>query len=233
VRHNSRPLLLGHRGARPLSDIGAGAEEIPAENTLAAFDYALAKGCDGFEFDVRFTRDRRSVLCHDPQLDGKEISVSDYPDLLRFCNALACLEDVLARFGATAYLDIEVKGGGNEEAVVAALQASPPRRGHVVSSFFPDVLLRLHQLDPSLPLGFICDRREHVKLWMELPISVFIPQHTLVSQEMIGEVHRRGLKLFAWTVNHESGLLRLAKWDVDGLISDDPALLRHTFPQSA
>jgi glycerophosphoryl diester phosphodiesterase len=68
---------------------------------------------------------------------------------------------------------------------------------------------------------------------MELPISVFIPQHTLVSQEMIGEVHRRGLKLFAWTVNHESGLLRLAKWDVDGLISDDPALLRHTFPQSA
>ncbi len=36
----TRPLLLGHRGAR--------SEKSPPENTFAAFDFALASGCDGF-----------------------------------------------------------------------------------------------------------------------------------------------------------------------------------------
>ncbi len=205
---------------------------LPAENTIAAFEYALANGCDGIEFDVRFTRDGRAVVCHDPQLDGKEISATDYSDLLRGRKELACLEDVLARFGDTAYLDIEVKVGGNEEAVVAALRASPPRR-YVISSFFPDVLLRLNRLDPSLPLGFLCEGSDYVKLWTELPIAVFIPQHELVSQEMIDAVHQHGLQLFTWTVNQRADLLRLAAWGVDGLISDDPALLARTFPRSA
>ena len=136
---------------------------------------------------------------------------------------------MLHRFASTAYLDIELKVGGNEEVVVAALRASPPQRGYVVSSFFPSVLLRLKQLDSSLPLGFLCDRPEYVRLWTELPIAVFIPQYELVSQEMIDDAHRRGLKLFTWTVNQESDLLRLADCGVDGLISDDPALLSRTF----
>ena len=222
----SRPLLLGHRGVRPLERrLHAGSEDPPAENTLAAFEYALAHGCDGFEFDVRFTRDGRAVVCHDPQLDGKEISATGYSDLLRDGKDLACLEEVLARFGDKAYLDLEVKVGGHEEQVLAALRAKPPSRGHVVSSFYPGILLRLRQLDAALPLGFICERPEYVKAWRELPILVFIPQHKLVSQNMIDEVHRRGVKLFTWTVNQESDLLRLAGWGVDGLISDDPALL--------
>jgi glycerophosphoryl diester phosphodiesterase len=228
----SRPLLLGHRGVRPLPPAGARAESLPAENTIAAFDYALANGCDGIEFDVRFTRDGRAVACHDPQLDGKEISATDYSDLLRGRKNLACLEDVLARFGDAAYLDVEVKVGGNEEAVVAGLRARPPRR-YVVSSFFPDVLLRLNRLDPSVPLGFLCDRSKYVKFWNELPIAVFIPQYELVSQEMIDAAHRRGLQLFTWTVNQRADLFRLAAWGVDGLICDDPALLARTFPRSA
>ncbi len=60
----ARPLLLGHRGARRAAP----------ENTLEAFDLALAHGCDGFEFDVRMTRDGRCVICHDPRLRGREIA---------------------------------------------------------------------------------------------------------------------------------------------------------------
>jgi glycerophosphoryl diester phosphodiesterase len=211
---------------------GAHAEALPAENTIAAFEYAIANGCDGIEFDVRFTRDGRAVACHDPQLDGKEISATDYSDLLSGRKELACLEEVLVRFGDTAYLDVEVKVGCNETAVVAALRARPPRR-YVISSFFPDVLLRLNRLDLSLRLGFLCDRSEYVELCSELPIAAFIPQYELVSQEMMDDAHQRGLKVFTWTVNQRADLLRLAAWGVDGLICDDPALLSRTFPRSA
>ncbi len=230
------PLLLGHRGARKvrrswvpqvsrLSRPGhshSSCDPVPAENTIAAFDYALANGCDGFEFDVRYTRDGRCVLCHDPKYNGKELATTDYCD---FGDSLPCLDKILARFATLAYLDIELKVAGNEEALAAALRGAPPQRGYIVSSFLPVVLLRLHEIDPSLPLGYICKDPEEAKRWTELPISAFVPHHSLVSRQLIQEVHARGSKLLTWTVNQQRELLRLSSWGVDGLISDDPKLL--------
>jgi glycerophosphoryl diester phosphodiesterase len=231
---NSRPLLLGHRGVRPLPCLGLRWRKpgLPAENTIAAFDYAMANGCDGFEFDVRHTRDRRSVLSHDPKLNRKQVAISDYAGLERRGGYnLPCLEEVLTRFGATAYLDIELKVTGNEEGVVAALRANPPLRGYVVSSFLPEVLLQLRALDASLPLGFICEHPEQALGWSDLPITVFIPHSSLVSQRLIDEVHAREMKVFTWTVNHAPDLVRLANWGVDAVVSDDPRLLARTFPR--
>jgi glycerophosphoryl diester phosphodiesterase len=234
VNTKSRPLLLGHRGVRPLPCLGLRWRRpgFPAENSVAAFDYAMISGCDGFEFDVRYTRDRRSVLSHDPKLKRLEVANAEYAGLERRCGPdLPCLEDVLARFGGTAYLDIELKVAGNEETVVAALRANRPALGYIVSSFLPDVLLRLCELDASLPLGFICEQAENAERWKDLPIAAFIPHQSLVSQRLVEEVHARERKLLTWTVNDASDLLRLASWGVDGLISDDPRLLARTFPR--
>ena len=54
-----RPLIIGHRGA---------SAEAP-ENTLAAFDLALAQKADGFEFDVRLSADGVPVIIHDDTVD--------------------------------------------------------------------------------------------------------------------------------------------------------------------
>ena len=236
VTESRRPLLLGHRGVRPLPCLGQRwrKSSLPPENTLAAFDYALANGCDGFEFDVRYTRDRRSVLCHDPDLNQQEVAATEYAGLERRCDyPLASLEDVLQRFGQTAYLDIELKVPGHEEAVVEALRTSPPMRGYVVSSFLADVLLRLHELDASVPLGYLYEHAEDMARWTTLPLAALIPRYSLVSQQLIDEVHAREMKLLTWTVNEAQDLLRLASWGVDGIISDDPRLLARTFSRQA
>ena len=229
----TRPLLLGHRGVRPLPCLGLRwrKAEIPPENTLAAFDYALAHGCDGFEFDVRYTHDRRSVLWHDATCERTEVSMLIYEGMERRSGyRIPCLEHVLSRYASTAYLNIELKARGNEEAVVEALRADPPRRGYVVSSFLPEVLMRLNELDARLPLGYICDQEKKLAPWKNLPIETFFPHHRLVSQVLIDEAHARGLKLMAWTVNDGEDMLRFAEWGVDGLISDSPTLLSETFP---
>lgn len=231
---SARPLLLGHRGVRPLPCLGQRWRKscLPPENTLAAFDYALANGCDGFEFDVRYTRDRRSVLCHDADLNQQEVAATEYAGLERRCDyPLASLEAVLQRFGQTAYLDIELKVPGHEDAVVAALRATGPQREYVVSSFLPEVLLRLHELDASIPLGYLCERAEDVARWKSLPLAALIPRHSLVSRQLIDEVHAGQTRLLTWTVNEAPDLLRLAGWGVDGIISDDPRLLARTFSQ--
>jgi glycerophosphoryl diester phosphodiesterase len=53
-----RILVHGHRGARA---------RLP-ENTLAAFEYAIAVGADALEMDVAVTRDDVVVVSHDPKL---------------------------------------------------------------------------------------------------------------------------------------------------------------------
>lgn len=229
-------MLLGHRGVRPLPFLGLRwrKPELPPENTVAAFDYALAHGCDGFEFDLRYSRDRRSVLHHDPKLKGREIAVTDHAPLERRLGyTLPSLEDVLKRFGSSAWLDIELKVAGEEEAIAGALRVHPPQRGFVVSSFLPDVLLRLREIEPSLPLGYICDHKDDAQLWSGLPIQYFLPHDSLVSELLVEEAHRRKIKLFVWTVNLRQDLLRLAGWGVDGLISDDPRLLSQAFPRTS
>src|ERR1700685_1362115 len=119
------PLLLGHRGAR--------AEKAIAENTLPAFDFALAQGCDGFEFDVRLTADGQAVVCHDATTRGREIAASPASQL-----ALPLLHDVLTRYQNKAFLDIELKVSGLEAITAELLRRFPPARGFVVSSFLPE-----------------------------------------------------------------------------------------------
>jgi glycerophosphoryl diester phosphodiesterase len=236
-----RPLLLGHRGARLAAP----------ENSLPAFDLALAHGCDGFEFDVRRTADGRSILCHDPRLAGLEIAAATYDSIQQFYDSelmpavianqrgafpeacrLLCLEDVLERYRESAFLDIELKVPRLEDAVVSALKENPPRRGYTVSSFLPEVLEALRALDASLPLGFICDKRRQLNRWRTLPIEIVLPQRSLVSRNLIEEAHAAGKQVFVWTVNDQFEMWKLAGWGVDGLVSDDTQLLARTFATS-
>jgi glycerophosphoryl diester phosphodiesterase len=233
ITRSQRPLLLGHRGARPLRRLGIRQRGIPSENTLPAFDYCMGTGCDGFEFDVRYTHDRRHVLCHDPTHRGQHVADTHYEGLeRRHGYDLPCLDEVLKRFGRNAFLDIELKVPGNEEEVCLAIHAHPPQRGFVVSSFLPQLLLRFHEIHASLPLGYVCKHPEEAQLWAELPIRMFIPHYSLVSQQLINAAHERGMQVIAWTVNNRADMQRLAEWGVDGLISDDPRLLCETFSEA-
>src|SRR6476660_8508521 len=48
----------GHRGARAMRP----------ENTLPAFEYAIAAGVDALELDMAVTKDNVLVVSHDPEL---------------------------------------------------------------------------------------------------------------------------------------------------------------------
>jgi glycerophosphoryl diester phosphodiesterase len=214
-----RPLLLGHRGARALKSI--------PENTLASFDQALADGCDGFEFDVRLAADGAAVVCHDPRIKEIEIALAAARDL----PGLARLEEVLARYQDRAFLDIELKVPGLEKITAALLREHPPRRGHVVSSFLPEVLQALRAEDSAIPLGLICERQSELRRWNRLPIDYVMPHHKLLNRELIRRLHGTGKKVFVWTVNAARDMLRFADAGVDGMISDDSRLLCRTLTQ--
>ena len=208
----SRPLLLGHRGARART-------EIP-ENTIASFDQALAEGCDGFEFDVRLTEDEEAVVCHDAKVGGYDVSRTLAKDISK----LPRLRDVLLRY-RDSFLDIELKVKGLERIMVDLFLRHRPRRGFVVSSFLPGVLKSLHALDDTIPLGLICEFKNQLRLWNELPVAFVIPHHALVDAELVRKVKGAGKKVIVWTVNDAAEMKRFAEFGAAGIISDDTKLL--------
>ena len=207
-----RPLLLGHRGAR--------AEKSIPENTLASFDLALAQGCDGFEFDVRLVADGHAVVCHDATAHGLKIAESSAEKL-----ALPQLVDVLVRYHSTAFLDIELKVSGLETIITDLLRRLPPSRGFVISSFLPEVLRAIHELDATIPLGLICETQTELSHWRRLPVEYVIPHRELVRKILIDEIKAARKKILVWTVNATVDMKRISKWGVHGIISDHPKRL--------
>jgi glycerophosphoryl diester phosphodiesterase len=211
----TRPLLLGHRGAR--------GEKSVAENTPDAFDLALAHGCDGFEFDVRLSADGQAVICHDETANGLKIAERSAQQL-----ALPLLREVLTRYRSSAFLDIELKVSGLEKITADLLRSLAPARGCVVSSFLSDVLQTVHDLDATVPLGQICETKAEFSLWPELPVEYVIPHWKLVRKDLISKIKDAGKKVLVWTVNVPVDMKRMEKWGVDGIISDHPKRLAVT-----
>ena len=208
-------LLLGHRGAR--------AERQIPENSMASFELCMAHGCDGFEFDVRQSSEGRAVICHDPvwRATGKgrpgvEVAGASLAEL----DGIAQLDGVLAKFAGSAYLDIELKVSGVEEAVADAVRKFRPQK-YVVSSFLPEVLKAVHGMAEEIPLGLICETHEQMAEWKRLPVAAVIPQWKLARQELVEELHGAKKEILVWTVNEETKMRELADWGVDGVISDE------------
>ncbi len=216
----TRPLLLGHRGARAKKSI--------PENTLDSFDLALAQGCDGFEFDVRLSADGQPVICHDATVRGLEISQCSTQQL-----AVPLLGDVLKRYQTQAFLDIELKVPGLEAITLDLLQTYSPVRGCVISSFLLEVLEPLHAIDLSCPLGLICETPAQLMLWPRLLIEYVIPHKSLATQRVIAEIQDAERKVLVWTVNSIRDMKRFAEWGADGIISDKPDKLVQAFGRTS
>src|SRR5579863_7674434 len=184
----ARPLLLAHRGAHTAS---------VAENSMAAFERAFERGCDGFECDVRLTASGHALICHNARIDSITVSRatrSQFPQV-------PPMEDVVRRFGSRGFLDIELKVKGLETKLLNALRAHPPQRDYVISSFLPDVVLELKARSGTVPVGIICAKPSQLMAWRKLPVEYVIVHQSLVTRRLVRIIQDAGRKIFVWTVN--------------------------------
>lgn len=101
-------LVSAHRG-------GAG-DVRAAQNTLAAFEAAIAAGCDYVEFDVRVTADGTPVIFHDPEVDDGTVRraiAGHRADELTDARLLL-LDDVLDLIAGRVNAHVDLKVAGHE-----------------------------------------------------------------------------------------------------------------------
>jgi glycerophosphoryl diester phosphodiesterase len=228
LRREEHPLRVGHRGAPALAP----------ENTIASLSAAIDRGVDLVEMDV-LAVEGGLRLAHGPELISE---------------ASPSLEEALELVGSrNVGVILDLKSAGVEEDVVSLIRSCGLVEQTVVASFRRASLRTLRELDPRLTTGLaypfdragISERRELQPLIRVglagmrgvLPARIgrmlararadaALLHHSLVSPRLVERCHSRGAAVLAWTLEDEADLRRVLAAGVDGVIANDPGLLR-------
>lgn len=242
VLPSRRPLCFAHRGF---------SSQHP-ENTIPAFRAAFDAGVDGIELDVTLSADGQVVVRHDFDLERTTDGVGyvwehTYDSLKKFNAAhyfggnypfegIPLLTDVLDILPPSTIINIELKSFKNrsygiERKVVQLVRQYGIENRTIISSFNPFWLLKIRLLAPELSIAFIW-WNEDVPLLLKRPHFVtilrpemFHPAAHLITPAMVGEAHRRGMIVSAWTVNNLPMIQHLHEIGVDGIITDNPEIV--------
>lgn len=229
----ARPHILAHRGLHTTFP----------ENTLAAFEAALAAGATHIETDAHTSRDGIAVLVHDPDvvIDGVSIPVMSLTAAelaavdLGAGQGVPTLVQALTRFAAARF-NIDIKITSAALPVAAAIAQAHADERVLVASFkaarrtsaFRRIPGACTSASGRLSLFVVlCARLGLVRLGasalrsvdaVQLPtrilgMSVFTPR-------FIQMCHGAGVFVHAWTINDQPTMRELLRLGVDGLVTD-------------
>ncbi len=159
----------------------------PYENTLKGLSAALDFGVQNLEFDVRMTKCGTPMVYHDEfamDRDGNKHNLCDYKlcEYARLGGTFARMPTLDALFSTvkvhknrTAKLLIDIKDLGFEQEIHALVMYYRLQTRTIYVSWVPEVLYRLHDLAPDIPLclsHWCGDVNEHVAANHDMQVSV-------------------------------------------------------------
>lgn len=228
-QHDTRPLVLGHRGASAHA----------GDNTIEAFELAVAHAADGVELDVRFTADGHIVLHHDPTIGEMGPLVhhdfvtlrATHPEVPTLDEALAVLVDLT--------VNVEIKNSPTQpdydpdhemaDAIAHWVARHDIHERVIVTSFNSETVAAVRQADATIVTGQLTSVGFDIvggvagiatagHSW----IAPWVGDAAADADQAIAATHEAGLKMAVWTVDDAEQIITLARAGVDALISNDP-----------
>jgi len=202
------------------------------ENTMAAFEAAVALEAHGVELDVRVTADDAVVVFHDADLqrlasDPRRVAEVPRGALPSVGGApLPTLDEALDRLlGAGLEVNVEVKAGPVEAARVLAARSASERDAVVVSCFDADALAAVRER-VTVRTAYLFERATDAVEARLGEVDGVHPHHEACTAASLARW--RGARCFvnAWTVNDPGRAVSLRDLGIDGLVTDDVAALR-------
>jgi len=191
--------IAAHRGS-----VSAAAHE----NTLDAFNAAIAAGADAIELDVRRLADGELVIFHDREIGGRRLSSltrAQLDDLVTDRHVLPLGECADALRGRVL-LDVELKDVDVEvDAVKMLRDAGWTPRDFVVTSFDAETVTKARRAWPDLAAGLLTDDDEDLGAAAARATAIdadfLAPHDSAIDLKAVTSGIVAGLPLIAWTVN--------------------------------
>ncbi|MBC5995898.1 glycerophosphodiester phosphodiesterase [Romboutsia ilealis] len=223
------------------------------KNTILAFEKALSLPIYGIELDIHKSKDNQLVVIHDETINrtfkGKGF-VKDYTlkelqsfkcKKLLFKNNKYCkipsLEEVFNLIkDKNIILNIEVKPDSIsyklEEDLINLIKKYKLENKILISSFNYKCLRKFQNIEPNLKYGALYSHKsdytpeinivEHAK---KLNVSSIHISKRLLRKNIIDLAHDNNLEIFVYTVNTPLSVLKMIKYNVDGVFTDCQSLI--------
>lgn len=218
-------LKIAHRGA-------SGYEP---ENTLAAFQAAVALGVDMVELDIRVCKTGQAVVVHDKFIESKKIQLK-HLSLHALQNLhtahgekIPTLTEALTVIPTNVKVNIDIKDTKATKQVVEVIEnfVKKGRRyvDFLITTYDPTMLFRINRLNDMIPTSLLVFflPTAMIKLAARFQNTVSVQlKLTHVSRKTVALAHQFGLQVFAWVANNPEEIKRLKAIHVDGIITDFP-----------
>lgn len=233
-----------------------GASGHAPENTLAAFQKAIEIGVDAVECDVHCTTDGHVVVSHDHTLERATDSKGTIADMTldevkkadagswfhpRFADErIPTLREALKLTKEKVITVIEIKQQNITGQVIKEIENTASEAEVVLISFHANALSDAQEINPRIPRAFLSGGGRVVRRF--LGIMSLIQQaceiggaldlsSKIITPQLVKESHRRGVSVWAWTVDDEEEIKKLAAMGVDAITSNYPERLNSALLQ--
>ena len=220
-------IRIGHRGAMGYAP----------ENTLISFKKAIPI-CDMVELDVYVCKTGEIVVFHDHRLErctnGSGAVMDKTFDELRALDAgqgqqIPTLAEVLELIDNQVAINIELKGPGTAYPVFKVMDqyiktGSYTLDRFIISSFDHPELNKFKALSPEVSIGCLigCIPADLAAIATSVQADYLNVSEEFISQELVDDAHRRGLKVLVYTVNELDDIAFIKSLGVDGIFSNFP-----------
>jgi glycerophosphoryl diester phosphodiesterase len=204
------------------------------ENTLRAFSNAVGLGYRHLETDVHASRDGVLYAFHDTNLlrmTGRDARISDLPsqdvDALRVDGRepIPRLAHLLEEF-PDCFWSVDVKADSATDLTIAELTRLGVLDRLMIAAFDHRRILRLRAGLPGALSAL--SRREVATLVAGGPapgntvasVSVTFRGIPVITPRFLARARRRGIPVYAWTIDDATEMARLLDLGVDGIMAD-------------
>jgi glycerophosphoryl diester phosphodiesterase len=197
------------------------------ENTMAAFEHAIARRVTTLELDVQVTLDRVVIVSHGPRVDADLCRLPD--------DRIPTLEDVLELALVAEHpvrLSIEVKEQVPRETMTVAelarlvvQQVVEHELAHrtTIQSFHPEALVAAREVSPDVPTAILLKtQRDADRLIASSGADTVSARLDALDADDVKRFQDRGLRVVPWGAASDGQLRRLVELGVEGAITDYP-----------
>ena len=229
---NNDFMVIAHRGASSYAP----------ENTISAFDRALALGVGHVELDVHLSRDGQVVVIHDDLLDrttnGSGPVAFHTWEQLHSLDAgawfgpefagegIPTLSQVLERYQQQFHFHIEIKGQTDNlsQKTIDLVRRYGLEDRVTITSFRVEPLRETREYAPELGTGWLVTEATEavVSRARELGLSSLCPRADTLTPELVERLHRQGFLVRAWGVADEELMRRAVDAGADGMTVNFP-----------
>jgi len=202
------------------------------DNTLESFRAALELGVDGVEFDVQETADGEFFIFHDDDIGGKPVAsmASDEIREIRVKGKyrVPTLGQTLELLGRAPILIVELKQVRSLDKFLQILRSYADVTRTVVVSFSKELIARMTDLAPDIMRAVITNtgvKNADAITQSTHSMAIGMAGRDL-DNDVISRLHKDGTMVFVWDCTDAETVHRALLYDIDGVISDVPDVVK-------